>query len=40
MSEEEVVETTEEVVTEETPTEEENTQQESFVGSMLSQIED
>tara|TARA_Y100000004_G_scaffold8086_1_gene9087 strand:+ start:12560 stop:13426 length:867 start_codon:yes stop_codon:yes gene_type:complete len=40
MSEEEVVEATEEVVTEETPTEEENTQPESFVGSMLNQIED
>ena len=40
MSEEEVVEATEEVVTEETPTEEKNTQPESFVGSMLNQIED
>mgnify|MGYP003134340446 FL=1 len=37
---EEVVETTEEVTTEETPVEESNTQPESFVGSMLSQIED
>ena len=40
MSEEQVVETTEEVVVEETPVEESNTQPESFVGSMLSQIED
>ncbi len=40
MSEEEVVETVEEVSTEETPVEESNTQPESFVGSMLSQIED
>ncbi len=37
MSEEEVVETVEEVSTEETPVEESNTQPESFVGSMLSQ---
>tara|TARA_X000001388_G_scaffold118_1_gene234 strand:+ start:1387 stop:2253 length:867 start_codon:yes stop_codon:yes gene_type:complete len=40
MSEEEVVETVEEVSTEETPVEQSNTQPESFVGSMLSQIED
>jgi hypothetical protein len=40
MSEEEVVETVEEVVTEEAPVEESNEQPESFVDSMLSQIED